>query len=161
MTREIVLPIEGGCQCGTLRYAIHSAPLMIYACHCANCQRISGSAFALATAITEASLEFTSGAPKRVEWRSDSGNERYGLFCADCGCRIAHGQMPSNGILSLRAGTFDDPGWIVPTGHIWTRSAQPWFEFGADDILCETQPSDYTPFIEKFRSDVSFVAPAS
>jgi hypothetical protein len=157
MTRSVTLPIEGGCQCGALRYRIIAAPLMIYACHCTNCQRIAGSAFGLATTITENSLEFTSGEPSRVEWRSDAGNTRYGTFCGRCGCRIAHGQMPTNGVLSLRAGTFDDTSWVVPAGHIWTRSAQPWFQFGADDILWDAQPKDYVPIIEKFKSAVSFV----
>jgi hypothetical protein len=129
---------------------------MIYACHCANCQRIAGSAFGLAATITEDSLEFTSGTPQKVKWLSDAGNERYGTFCGDCGCRIAHGQTPTNGILSLRAGTFDDPSWVAPAGHIWTRSAQPWFEFNGDDILCEGQPTDYVPFIEKFKAEISF-----
>jgi len=156
MTRKVALPIEGGCQCGALRYQIVTPPLMIYACHCANCQRIAGSAFGLAATITEDSLEFTSGTPQKVEWLSDAGNERYGTFCGDCGCRIAHGQTPTNGILSLRAGTFDDPSWVAPSGHIWTRSAQPWFEFKDDDILCEEQPTDYVPFIEKFKAGISF-----
>ena len=156
MTRKVALPIEGGCQCGSLRYQIVAPPLMIYACHCANCQRIAGSAFGLATTIVEASLEFTRGKPNKVEWLSDSGNERYGTFCGDCGCRIAHGQTPSNGILSLRAGTIDDTSWVVPTGHIWTKSAQPWFKFTANDILCDAQPTDYLPFIEKFKAEISF-----
>jgi hypothetical protein len=129
---------------------------MIYACHCANCQRIAGSAFGLATTIAEDSLEFTSGRPHKVRWNSDAGNERYGMFCGDCGCRIAHGQTPSNGILSLRAGTFDDTSWVVPMGHIWTKSAQRWFKFDADDILCDAQPTDYVPFIEKFKAEFSF-----
>lgn len=156
MARTAALPIEGGCQCGALRYEIVAPPLMIYACHCANCQRIAGSAFGLAATIMEDSLRFTSGKPQTVTWTSDSRNERYGTFCGACGCRIAHGQTPSNGVLSLRAGTFDDTRWVVPAGHIWTRSAQPWFEFKADDILCEVQPTDYVPFIEKFKAGVSF-----
>ena len=85
---------------------------MIYACHCSNCQRIAGSAFGLAANVRESSLEFTSGEPARVTWESDAGNERYGSFCGDCGCRIAHGQTDSIGILSLRAGTFDDTSWV-------------------------------------------------
>ncbi len=157
MTREISLPIEGGCQCGALRYLITAAPLMIYACHCANCQRIAGSAFGLSTTITEDSLEFTTGTPKTATWQSEAGNERYGTFCGDCGCRIAHGQAPSNGILSLRAGTFDDPCWVIPAGHIWTGSAQSWFIFREDDITYDAQPTDYVPLIEKFKTDFSFV----
>ena len=27
-------PVEGGCQCGTVRYRLKAAPLGIYACHC-------------------------------------------------------------------------------------------------------------------------------
>lgn len=129
---------------------------MIYACHCANCQKIAGSAFGLSATIAEDSLEFTLGTPHQVEWKSDSGKDRYGRFCGSCGCRIAHGQNPTNGILSLRAGTFDDPSWIVPSGHIWTRSAQPWFQFDTGDILCEQQPTDYIPYIKKFKANFSF-----
>ena len=154
--QTVSLPIEGGCQCGALRYLVATPPLMIYACHCTNCQRIAGSAFGLSATITEDSLRFTSGTPRRVRWRSNAGNERYGTFCGNCGCRIAHGQEPSNGVLSLRAGTFDDPSWVVPTGHIWTKSAQPWFPFDTEDILWPGQPTDYLPIIEKFRSRFSF-----
>lgn len=156
MTQKVALPIEGGCQCGALRYEIVAPPLMIYCCHCTNCQRIAGSAFALAATITEDALKFVSGEPKRVTWQSDAGNERYGLFCGDCGCRIAHGQVPSNRILSLRAGTFDDARWVSPAGHIWTKSTQPWFQFQADDLQYEGQPSDYVPIIEKFKAGVTF-----
>ena len=156
MTRNVTLPIYGGCQCGALRYQLTEPPLMIYACHCTNCQRISGSAFGLAANIKETSLEFTSGEPATVTWRSDAGNERYGSFCGGCGCRIAHGQIPSIGVLSLRAGTFDDPSWVVPAGHTWTRSAQPWFRFGDEDILWDAQPTDYVPLIKKFQASVTF-----
>jgi hypothetical protein len=156
MPRKITLPIEGGCQCGALRYRIVAAPLMIYACHCTNCQRIAGSAFGLSATITEASLEFTRGEPAVVKWTSDAGNERYGLFCGACGCRIAHGQTPSIGVYSLRAGTFDDTSWVAPSGHIWTRSAQPWLRFAEDDVLCDVQPTDYGPFVERFREQVRF-----
>ena len=156
MTRKVSLPIEGGCQCGGLRYQVGAPPVMIYACHCANCQRIAGSAFGLSATIVETSFEFTSGEPRTFEWDSDAGNRRFGYFCGECGCRIAHGQTPSIGFLSLRAGTFDDPGWVEPAGHIWTASAQPWFKFNTDDILCDAQPTDYMPFVERFNAQVSF-----
>jgi hypothetical protein len=156
MTQKVTLPIEGGCQCGALRYQITKAPLMIYACHCSNCQRIAGSAFGLATTITEDAFVFTKGSPNKATWKSEAGNDRYGTFCGECGCRIAHGSTPSNGILSLRAGTFDDPSWVVPSGHTWTRSAQPWFEFKSGDVLCDEQPTDYVPFIEKFKAQFTF-----
>ncbi len=156
MTRKVSLPIEGGCQCGALRYEVVAPPVMIYACHCTNCQRIAGSAFGLPAAILEDSLRFTSGEPREVEWQAASGNVRYGTYCGDCGCRIAHGQKPSIGFLSLRSGTFDDASWVVPAAHIWTTSAQPWFKFDPAEILCDEQPTDYGPIVEKFKTLVEF-----
>ncbi len=156
MTRTISLPITGGCQCGSLRYQLTEPPLMIYACHCTNCQRIAGSAFGLSANVKEASFEFTSGEASTITWHSDAGNPRYGKFCGHCGCRIVHGQTPSIGILTVRAGTFDNASWVVPAGHTWTRSAQPWFEFAEDDILWEEQPTDYLPLIKKFQASVKF-----
>lgn len=149
---KVSLPLDGGCQCGAVRYRLNAAPLMIYCCHCTNCQKITGSAFVLSATVFEAAFEFVEGTPKKTEWKSDAGNSRYGWFCSDCGCRIAHGQTPSIGVLSLRAGTFDDTSWVEPSGHIWTKSAQPWIRFAPDDILCDTQPTDYTPLVERFKS---------
>ena len=148
------LPQEGGCHCGRLRYRLSAAPLMIYNCHCTNCQKIGGGAFAVSAAIPEGAFEFTKGEPKKVEWTSDAGTHRFGWFCGDCGSRIAHGQTPSLGVLSLRAGTLDDTSWVEPVGDIWTKSAQPWVKFGA--ITAERQPTDYAPFVEAFRAQGRF-----
>ena len=153
---KVSLPIEGGCQCGKLRYQVTQPPMMIYCCHCTNCQKISGSAFAISATVFEVSFAFTAGEPRKTEWLSDAGNQRYGYICGDCGTRIVHGQEPSIGVLSLRAGTFDDTNWVEPAGHIWTGSAQNWVNFGSDDILFEAQPKDYTPLVEKFKAQGRF-----
>lgn len=154
MNNKVPLPQSGGCHCGAVRYALSAPPLMIYNCHCGNCQKITGSAFTIAATIPEASLSFTRGEPKRVEWTADSGNVRFGLFCGACGSRIANGQVPSIGMLSLRAGTFDDVSWVEPVGDIWTKSAQKWVRFGA--LTAEGQPRDYGPFIERYRAQGRF-----
>jgi hypothetical protein len=151
---KVSLPLIGGCACGALQYELSAPPLMIYNCHCKNCQKITGSAFTVAAAVDEAALRFTKGAPKRTSWRAASGNERFGLFCGDCGSRIANGQTPSIGMLSLRAGTFDDTSWVEPAGDIWTKSAQSWVPFRG--LTAEGQPKDYGPFIEAFRAQGRF-----
>lgn len=154
MPSKVTLPQTGGCHCGALRYELAAPPLMIYNCHCTNCQKITGSAFTVAATIPEAAFRFTKGAPKTVEWKSDAGNIRFGYFCADCGTRIAHGQIPSIGMLSLRAGTFDDTSWVEPVGDIWTRSAQKWVKLLP--LTAEGQPRDYGPFIERYRAQERF-----
>lgn len=157
--RKPTLPLPGGCACGALRYALSAPPLMIYNCHCANCQKITGSAFTVAATVMESALSFTSGEPRRTVWKADSGNERFGLFCGNCGSRIANGQVSKDGassvgILSLRAGTFDDTSWVEPVGDIWTKSAQPWVSFRA--LTTEGQPSDYGPFVAAYRAQGRF-----
>lgn len=156
MTSKPALPLEGGCHCGAVRYRLSAPPLVIYNCHCKNCQKITGSAFVVSAAIREDSFSLTRGAPKRIEWQADSGNQRFGFFCGDCGTRIVHGQTPSIGVMSLRAGTFDDTSWVEPAGDIWTKSAQPWVKFGG--LTTEAQPKDYGPFIERFRAQGRFPA---
>ena len=150
------LPLAGGCSCGALRYRISMPPMMVYNCHCTNCQKVSGGAFSTAVTILEAGFELVAGTPRIVEWTSDAGNTRYGMFCGACGSRIANGQRPAAGFLSLRAGTLDDTRWVEPVGDIWTRSAQPWALPPSDRIRTEQQPTDYAPFIEKFRAQGNF-----
>jgi hypothetical protein len=150
------LPLEGGCACGALRYEVTAAPLMVYNCHCTSCQKISGAAFNTSVTVLEASFAFTSGEPSRIEWMSDMQTTRVGWFCGACGSRIANGMAPTKGVLSVRAGTLDDTGWIEPVGDIWTKSAQPWVRFVEGGISAERQPDDYAPFMAKFRAQNRF-----
>ena len=149
-------PQEGGCQCGALRYRLTLPPLMIYNCHCTNCQKIGGGAFSTPATVPEAGFAFIKGEPRTIEWTSDAGNTRFGWFCGACGSRIAHGQTPSVGLLSVRSGTLDDTTWIEPVGDIWTRSAQSWVFPPEGRLMAECQPTDYAPFIERFRAQGRF-----
>ena len=31
-----------------------------------------------------------------------------------------------------------------------------WFKFNSDENLCDQQPTDYGPYLEEFKADVSF-----
>lgn len=150
------LPLKGGCMCGALCYEVSMPPVMIYNCHCTNCQKISGAAFNTSVIIAEAALTFTAGEPARVEWTSDAGTTRCGLFCGRCGTRIANGGEPSNGVYSLRAGTLDDTSWVQPVGDTFTSSAQPWVTFIEGGLRAERQALDYAPFIAAYRAQGRF-----
>ncbi|MBI1393664.1 MAG: aldehyde-activating protein [Alphaproteobacteria bacterium] len=153
--------LTGGCQCGATRYALAAPPLFAYCCHCANCQRITASAFAISCIVPKAALVFTKGAPARHEWTADSGTPRYGFFCPDCGVRIAHGQEgdgPSAAMYSLRGGTLDDRGYAAPVAHIWMSSAVPWFAVPQGDLTFEAQPKDYAPIAALYAARLTGVA---
>lgn len=131
---------------------------MVYNCHCTNCQKIGGGAFSTPVTILEQGFSFVAGTPQKVEWTSDAGNRRFGWFCGACGSRIAHGQTPSIGVLSLRGGTLDDTSWVEPVGDIWTRSAQPWVTLPPGRLTTEQQPADYAPFVAAFQAQGRFAS---
>jgi hypothetical protein len=37
--------VEGGCICGAIRYRLTKEPMIIHACHCRDCQKLTGTAF--------------------------------------------------------------------------------------------------------------------
>ena len=120
-------PIEGGCDCGAVRYRMLSAPLFVHCCHCRWCQRESGAAFAL-NAMIEADCVVDLGqAPELVDTPSASG---LGQTIARCPtCRVAlwsHYAGAGPLVKFVRVGTLDNPDCLPPDIHIFTSSKQPW-----------------------------------
>jgi len=131
----------GGCQCGAIRYEISAPPITVYTCHCTECQRQSGSAFAMAAVIPGAHFHITRGSPARFTRNTGAGRTMECWFCADCGTRLYHqpggASYPNR---NLKPGTLDDTSWLAPSIHFWTRSAQPWVQIPAGATRYETQP---------------------
>ena len=118
----------GGCICGAVRYEIHGEPMIVHACHCTNCQRRSGSAFAVSIWIENSNLVLQSG-EMRVQNAAggESGKPHDSWSCADCGTTVwGYFHKSPEGSRFVRAGTLDDPSAFAPDVHIFTRSKQPW-----------------------------------
>jgi hypothetical protein len=116
--------IEGGCQCGRVRYCVDGPPLGLAVCHCTGCQRQSGSAFGMSLAVPSEAFQLLSGELRTFTVPCDSGRTKTCSFCPDCGTRIHHRSV--EGALSLKAGTLDDTSWLEPAAHYWTQHKQPW-----------------------------------
>jgi hypothetical protein len=116
--------MEGGCQCGAVRYRIEGKPLDLAVCQCTECQRQSGSAFGMSLAIPAASFHLTKGALKSFQVQCDSGRTKTCMFCAHCGTRVYHPTNPAG--MTVKAGTLDYTAHLVPTAHYWTKRRQPW-----------------------------------
>lgn len=141
------LPLTGGCQCGAVRYEITAAPTTLYACHCSDCQRQTGSAFALSLIVPRDAVRVTQGAPavwQRPGSQAASGTPADCLFCRDCGARLYHLPSRNRAIAVVKPGTLDDTSWLEPIGHIWTRSAQAWVRFEDGTLLYDGPPPDFT-----------------
>jgi hypothetical protein len=96
-------------------------------------------------------LVFTSGKPQKWSRKTGRGNVLDGDICPICGTRIAHYPQVNEKIAILKPGTLDDTRWLVPVGHIWTRSAQPWVNIPQDSVIFEDHP-DIPKLIEAWQS---------
>jgi len=112
------LPQTGGCQCGALRYEITQAPIMVYTCHCTDCQRMTSSAFSLGCVLPDGALRLVQGEPKGVQRTTGSGRVSTRWICPECGIWVCTAPRPGSTVRNVRGGTLDDTSWLRPTAHI-------------------------------------------
>jgi hypothetical protein len=118
--------ITGRCLCGYVAYEYEGAIGPANYCHCADCRRVTGSAFNVGVQLERARLRFPAGRPKAFTKRGDSGNEITRHFCPDCGSPIFTSAPRHPDHVFVKAGTLDDPSVVLPTRQIWTTSAVAW-----------------------------------
>ena len=116
---------EGGCSCGAVRYRLASEPMIVHCCHCRNCQRQTGSAFAVNLLIEADRVEVLAGDPEAVDAPRDDGSTQRVYRCPRCQVAV-FSQYTSDKVRFIRAGTLDEPGAITPDVHIFTRSKVAW-----------------------------------
>src|SRR5690606_3327408 len=111
---------EGRCTCGEIRFRM-GRPLFVHACHCSECQRLSGSAFALNALIEADRVETLAGLPEPVPVTGTSGRPQTLLRCPRC--RVAlWSHYPAMGakLSFVRVGTLNEPSRLPPDIHIYT-----------------------------------------
>jgi len=140
MTLIPTFPCPGGCACGAVRYRLLEDAIELHACHCTDCQIITGSAFIMSMIVKRSSLALVRGELQRVEYVTPSDIRRTDQRCPDCGVRLWGESRSFPDLLTLRPGTLDDTSWCEPTSHIWTRSAQPWVTIPSHTLNYREQP---------------------
>ena len=120
--------ITGGCLCGKIRYRADAEPAFVGLCHCHDCQKFTGSAFAAVIGWPKSAVEVT-GALKTFTKLGDSGKPIKRMFCPDCGSSVMDEAEAAAGIVMMQAGTLDNTSWVKPTSQIYCASAQAWVQF--------------------------------
>ena len=145
--RTSLPPYSGRCVCEATRFRISSEPLTLYACHCTDCQKRTGSAFALSLWVPRAAVEATMGEPVVRDLAGPGEKRRPGWHCAHCGARLWGEPEKRPTMAVVRAGMLDDTSWLQPVAHLWTRSAQPWFTFPEGVTKYATQPAHFSELL--------------
>jgi hypothetical protein len=120
---------EGGCTCGAVRFRLISAPLVVHACHCTECRRLTGSAFALNALIESDRLEILAGEARPVPVVGASGKPQPLFRCPDCQVALwSHYPAAGPKLAFVRVGTLDAPERLPPDIHIFTSTKLPWLQ---------------------------------
>jgi len=136
---NIQYPIKGSCQCGNVTYELLAPPLMVAACHCKECQKLSTSAFSITAMVNTDSVKFK-GPMKDWSRNSDSGNISAAKFCAGCGNRLYHFNPNEPDKIKLKPSNLSDTRIINPTIHVWVSEKQDWYQIPDGVKAFDKQP---------------------
>ena len=114
---------QGGCMCGSFRYATNGYPAVAAICHCRYCQLRTGSAFGTFVYFLENNFDLISGSLKKFNFISESGKKWETNFCSQCGTTVTFRLEVRPGMIGVSGGTFDPPPfWYNLSGEVFTRS---------------------------------------
>ncbi len=119
--------IEGGCDCGEVRYRMFGPPLFVHCCHCSWCQRETGTAFALNAMVETERLTMLRGMTEVIITPSQSGKGQKIMRCPSCRLALwSHYGGGGDAVAFVRVGTLDEPRRVSPDIHIYVTTKQPW-----------------------------------
>jgi hypothetical protein len=120
------LPLTGGCACGAIRYETTAEPVVMFHCHCRDCQRASGGPFTSFVIVPAEAFRFSQGSVRLHDSPSHRGGKTHRGFCADCGSPILAKTDANPDIVAIRTASLDDASWFNPQMDVWTSDAHPW-----------------------------------
>lgn len=137
----------GGCQCGTVRYAISAPFENPHICHCRMCQKAFGNLFAALVGTKKTGLTWTKGQP--AFFKSSAIVNRG--FCRDCGTPLSFAYDDSDRI-AVAIGSLDHPEDAMPACQYGTEARLP--AFTLLHTLPGTRTEDDIPaeMLEKLKS---------
>ncbi len=121
----------GSCLCGGVTFTIEGDLQPIQICHCGQCRKAQGSAFATNIPVAASAFKLVAGAELLQSFESSPGKDR--VFCKQCGSPVYSKKVTMPDVLRIRAGLLDGDLATSPVVHFYTRYKANWWEI-ADAI---------------------------
>lgn len=116
---------EGSCLCGGVRYRARGPLGVMDNCHCTDCRKSHGAAFATYIEVPRTAMEIVTGKENLTTFTAESGTKR--SFCRTCGSTLLC-WVEGDPVVEIAAGTLDTPVAERPRSHIYVRSKVSWFD---------------------------------
>lgn len=120
-----MMTLDGHCLCGAVQVQLAREPQVVNMCHCADCQRRSGSPFGMALWLLEADMTIT-GETCEFAHDSDKGRTLINRFCPTCGSTICFTAAINPGLIAIPAGLFADPKTPPPLRSVFEERRHSW-----------------------------------
>lgn len=130
--------LKGYCECRGVRFEVDGEIEDFSHCHCSQCRRLHGAAYATFAGVSGKQFRYTSGEELLGHYRSSPGSDR--VFCSRCGSNILVATAEEPGMLYLSMSTLEGDPPRPPAYHIWVGSRAPWH-----DILDESPQFEEDP----------------
>jgi len=115
--------VKGSCYCGEIEYEAELIKDKIFNCHCSQCRKSHGSAFATQAFAKGESFKFLKGEEFISEYK---GDHCIRAFCKNCGSRLMNYAADKNDYLSIALSTLDGDFDFGPIAHVYTAYKAPW-----------------------------------
>jgi len=119
------MSLEGGCQCGAVRYRVEGEPEHSAFCHCVDCRRSSGAPVTVWSAFPSARFRVVAGEART--YSSNGTAVRH--FCGACGTGLWYvNEEVLPGLVDIQTATLDDPEALPPQAHIQVAERLTWMK---------------------------------
>lgn len=116
------------CLCNGIQLSINSelAPIMV--CHCTQCQKAQGAAFAAITQVQKRDLNIVQGENLLQAYFASSNKKR--VFCKTCGSPIWSERLDKPDVVRLRVGLINEEISTQVSSHAYVTSKASWHIIG-------------------------------
>ena len=115
----------GKCLCGDVTLKVTGEPVVQGNCHCTDCKKNTGAAFATILFFKDEQVSFLSGETSSFQYTADSGNKKTKEFCMKCGSLVYGINTGRPGIKSIYIGVLDDGSFASPQFNVYTSRILP------------------------------------
>jgi hypothetical protein len=122
---------------------LEGQPLWVANCHCKDCRKATGAAFATYVGCKTDQIELTGHIS---EYRSSPQAHR--LFCGSCGTPVAYRGERWPGETHFFVGFFEEPASFVPVVNVYTADELPWTKDIDNLPRFQRTPKDEQPAAE-------------
>jgi hypothetical protein len=132
--------LKGSCLCGSVRYSVSTNLDSFYFCHCAQCRKVTGSAFAANILAQPADVEWLCE-PTLVRRFDHPSRAFTKVFCTICGSGLPFLNKDKTA-LYIPAGSLDETPPIKPAENIFWADRADWYEAGVSSPCCDAFPDE-------------------